>query len=172
MSEDTEPQADQPRRDEQTGLQREGEQARGGAGELSTELREMGQQLEATFRAALESERAQQLQRDIAGGIRELSYQIQAAMRSLQANPRFQQAGERGRQAIAQARESKLAHDVEDTIVSGMAQLNDQLRKLVDRLESDRAGQASPTTQQVPIEHEPPATGETTRLEDQDKAGP
>jgi hypothetical protein len=56
--------------------------------------------------------------------------------------------------------------------VSGIGQLNDQLRKLVERLESDRTSQAgAPTTQQVPIEHEP-ATGETTRLDDEGTVGP
>jgi hypothetical protein len=61
---------------------------------------------------------------------------------------------------------------LQETIVSGIAQLNDQLRKLVDRLENDTANQVgSPNTQHVPIEHDP-ATGETTRLQDEDKAGP
>lgn len=140
--------------------------------DLTGELREMAQQLEAAFRAALESERTKQLQRDLAGGMRELSTQIQSALKSLQTNPRVQQAEERGRQVLTQARESKVAHDLQETIVSGISQLNDQLRKLVERLENDRAGQVGgPDTQQVPIEHEP-ATGETSRLQDEDKAGP
>jgi hypothetical protein len=140
--------------------------------ELNTELREMGQQLEAAFRAALESERAKQLQRDLAGGIRELSTQLQNALKSVQSNPRVQQAEERGRQAFTQARESKVAQDLQDTLVGGIAQLNDQLRKLVVRLENDSTTTASsPSTQQVPIEHEP-AVGETTRLDDEGKVGP
>jgi hypothetical protein len=167
MSEDTTPRPEQPQRDPQSE-----ESARSGTPELATELREMGQQLEAAFRAALESERAKQLQRDLAGGMRELSSQIQSALKSLQTNPRLQQAEERSRQVIAQARDSKVAQDIQDTIVGGIAQLNDQLRKLVDRLETDRAGQPdSSTTQHVPIEHEP-STGETTQLDDEGKVGP
>jgi len=162
MSEDTTPNPEQPQSDEP---------ARG-TNDLTVELREMGQQLEAAFRAALESERAKQLQRDLASGMRELSTQIQSALKSLQSNPRLQQAEERGRQVISQARESKVAQDLQDTIVSGIAQLNDQLRKLVDRLENDRSAQVGgPPTQQVQIEHES-ATGETTRLDDESKAGP
>jgi hypothetical protein len=160
--------------DDQTpkGDQAGDESSRGGTNDLASELREMAQQLEAAFRAALESERTKQLQRDLAGGMRELSTQIQSTLKSLQTNPRVQQAEERGRQVLNQARESKVAHDLQETIVSGIAQLNDQLRKLVERLESDRASQVGGSdTQRVPIEHEP-TTGETTRLEDQDKAGP
>jgi hypothetical protein len=154
----------------------QGDQANGdtsrGSSDLTGELREMAQQLEAAFRAALESERTKQLQRDLAGGMRELSTQIQSALKSLQTNPRVQQAEERGRQVLSQARESKVAHDLQETIVSGISQLNDQLRKLVERLETDRAGQVGgPDTQQVPIEQEP-AIGETTHLKDEDKAGP
>jgi hypothetical protein len=166
MNEDTTP------RNEQQHEEPGGASPRGGASDLSNELREMGQQLEAAFRAALESERAKQLQRDLAGGMRELSTQIQSALKSLQSNPRVQQAEERGRQVFTQARESKVAQDLQDTIVGGIAQLNDQLRKLVDRIETDSTAQAGgATTQQVPIEHDP-ATGETTRLDDEGKVGP
>ena len=49
MNEDSTPQPERP----------QGEQP---GGDLTTELREMGQQLEAAFRAAIESERARQLQ--------------------------------------------------------------------------------------------------------------
>jgi hypothetical protein len=166
MGDDTTPQGDQ------AGGATGGEPARGSTADLAGELREMAQQLEAAFRAALESERTKQLQRDLAGGMRELSHQIQSALKSLQSNSRVQQAEERGRQVLNQARESKVAHDLQETIVGGIVQLNDQLRKLVERLETDRASQAGgPDTQQVPIEQDP-ATGETTRLQDEDKAGP
>src|SRR5262245_26410428 len=158
--------------DDQTprGDQAGDEPSRGSTSDLGSELREMAQQLEAAFRAALESERTKQLQRDLAGGMREVSTQIQSTLKSLQTNPRVQQAEERGRQVINQARESKIAHDLQETIVSGIAQLNVQLRKLVERLESDRASQTGGSeTQEVPIDQEP-ATGETTQLRDEDKA--
>jgi hypothetical protein len=144
--------------------------------DLTAELREMGQQLEAAFRAMIESDRAKQLQRDLAGGVRELTAQVNHAVKNLQTNPRVQQAEERGRQAIHQAKESKLVNDIQETIVAGIAQVNDRLRHLVERLETDRPDQAGappasdpassgPATQQVPIERDP-ATGETTRLDD------
>ena len=89
MGNDTTPQPDQP----------QGGEPRNVVGDLTTELREMGQQLEAAFRAAIESDRAKQLQRDLVGGVRELSGQIQTTLHSLQANPRVQQAEERSREA-------------------------------------------------------------------------
>src|SRR5262245_13158904 len=98
MNEDGTPQSERPQ-DGQTGS----EGGRSSIGDLTTELREMGQQLEAAFRAAIESDRAKQLQRDLVGGVRELSGQIQTTLQSLQANPRVQQAEERGRQVLSQA---------------------------------------------------------------------
>jgi hypothetical protein len=142
--------------------------------DLLKELREMGQQLEAAFRAAIESDRAKQLQKDIAGGVREMTTQIQSAVKSVQTDPRFQKAEERGKQAFEQARESKVVQDIQETIVSGLTQLNAQLRKVVERVEAEAnkpAGTSASGTQNVPVEHEPsaPATGETTRLNDDDQ---
>ena len=142
-----------------------------GKDDLVGELREMGQQLEAAFRAAIESDRAKQLQRDLASGVHELSEQVKTAVKSLQSDPRVQQAEERGKQVVSQARQSKVAQDLQETIVSGIAQLNQQLRKLVERIESESGQSSGPSTQHVPVEHEPPpATGETTRLDDEDQA--
>jgi hypothetical protein len=138
------------------------------ASELLTELREMGQQLETAFRAAIQSDRAKQLQKDLAGGVREITEQLKTAAKTVQNDPRVQQAEERGRQAVAQARESKVVQDIQETLVSGIAQLNEQLRKVVDRIQDEVNTPANnPSTQNVPVEDESAATGETTRLKDE-----
>lgn len=134
--------------------------------DLQNELREMGKQLEAAFKATIESERAKKVQADLAAGVRELSAQIRVAAENAQKDPRVQEAEERGRQALSQAKESKLVQDVEEFLVTGIGQLNLQLRKFVERLEQERASGSSTPTQHVPVEHEP-ATGETTRLKDE-----
>ena len=138
------------------------------ADDLMQEIREFGSQLEAAFRAALESERTKQLQRDLMGGLKELSAQVKTAVKSVQENPRVQQASERGKEALRNAQSSKATQDLQETIVAGVAQLNVQLRKLVERLETaDAEAPASSTpTQQVPIETDATsATGPTTRLD-------
>ena len=138
--------------------------------DLMNELREMGQQLEAAFRAAIESDRAKQLQKDLAGGVRELTSQLKTAVKTVQTDPRVQQAEERGRQAVQQARESKVVQDIQETVISGLAQLNDQLRKVVERIQAEANSAAnSPATQNVPVEDANAATGETTRLNDDDQ---
>jgi heparin binding hemagglutinin HbhA len=136
------------------------------SGDLLNELREMGQQLETAFRAAIQSDRAKQLQKDLAGGVREITEQLKTAAKTVQNDTRFQQAEERGRQAVAQARESKVVQDIQETLVSGIAQLNEQLRKVVDRLQSEVNSPSSSSTQNVPVDDQSAATGETTRLDD------
>jgi heparin binding hemagglutinin HbhA len=129
--------------------------------ELQQELREMGRQLETAFRATVESERAKRIQADIAAGVRELSTQVQSAIDNVQKDPRVQEAEERGRKAIEQAREGKVAQEMQQLLVTGISQINVQLRKLIERIEAD----AKPSsTQNVPIDPQA-STGETTKLD-------
>ncbi len=137
------------------------------ATDLKAELREMGQQIETALRTFIESERAKQLQDDLARGVREVSSQVRTAVQNLQSDPRVAQAEERGRQAIHQARESKVVQDLQDTLVVGLSELNSQLSKLVQRLEEDnKRRKAAPSSQNVPVEQEPPATSETRKLDE------
>lgn len=130
--------------------------------ELQNELREMGKQLEATFRATVESDQAKRIQSELAAGVREISTQVRSAVQNMSSDARIQEAEERGRQAFQQARESKVVQDMQELLVTGISQINTQLRNLVDRME--QSAKASPTTQNVPVEQEP-KTGETTKLD-------
>jgi len=137
------------------------------SGDLLDELREMGQQLETAFRAAIQSDRAKQLQKDLAGGVREITEQLKTAAKSVQNDTRFQQVEERGRQAVEQARESKVVQDIQETLVAGIAQLNEQLRKVIERIQSEvNTPSSGPAKQDVPVDDQSAATGETTRLKD------
>ncbi|HEU4325616.1 MAG TPA: hypothetical protein VFS21_20925 [Roseiflexaceae bacterium] len=134
--------------------------------DFTAELRELGSQFEAVFRAAIESDRAKQLQHDLASGVRELSHQVQESLKNLQDDPRVQRAEERGRDLLNQAQQSKVVQDLQETLVNGIAQLNVQLRKLAERIETNSTAAATPT-QNVPVEHDQTtATGPTTRLDD------
>jgi hypothetical protein len=135
--------------------------------DLTEELRDLGQQIERAFRAVVESERAKQLQKDVASGVREVTTQLRSAVDSLQKDPRVQQAENRGREAFTNVKDSKIGQDIQDAFVTGLASLNTQLRNLVERIEQEANKPASSTpSQQVPIDQEPPATGETRKLDE------
>ncbi len=136
--------------------------------DLATELRELGQQLEHAVRSTLESERAQAVRRDIASGLREIGTQLQHAVESIKDDPRVQRLAERGQQAVQQAQETQAAKDFQEALARGIAQLNEQLATFISRTQTSTPPVTG--TQSVPIEHDTPATGETTRL-DPDKQG-
>ncbi|WP_322512573.1 hypothetical protein [Chloroflexus sp.] len=122
--------------------------------DLGAELRELGQQIEAALRTALESERARQLQQELLNGLRTVGEQVQSAVKVIAENPRVQELAERGQQTLHQLQQSQAAHDLQQTIAQGIAQLNAQLAEFIKRMQSPAGGE--------------PATGETTRL-DQNK---
>lgn len=145
--------------------------AQKGANDLASELREMAQQIETAFRTAIESDRAKQLQQDLTNGFRELSSNVKSTIDSLQEDPRVKQAEQRGREVLEQARDSKVLQDLQETIVNGISQLNEQLRKLIEKIETNNNvtinKQPDPNApQDIPIEQEP-VTGETTRLREE-----
>ncbi|WP_322817046.1 hypothetical protein [Chloroflexus sp.] len=116
--------------------------------DLAAELRELGQQIEAALRSALESERARQLQQELLSGLRAVNEQVQTATRMIAENPRVQDLAERGQHALHQIQQSQAVHDLQQTLAQGIAQLNEQLAEFIKRMQSP-----------------PPATGETTRLD-------
>ena len=135
--------------------------------DLASELRELGQQLEQTIRTVIESERAKAIRHEVSAGMQEIGKQMQVAMKSLQENPKVQQLAERGQKAVHQAQESPALKDFQESLASGIAQLNEKLAAFIARMENQHAANSS---QQVPVEDasqpQPPATGETTRLEE------
>jgi heparin binding hemagglutinin HbhA len=131
--------------------------------DLANQLRELGQQIETAVRNAMQSDKAKQVQQDVAAGMKEIGTQLQSAVKSMQDNPKFQEFVERGEQAVNQAQQSKIAQDFQESLARGIAQLNDQLAAFITRTREDGA---APTT---PPPSSDPATGETTRLDPDQK---
>ncbi len=119
--------------------------------DLGAELRELGQQIEAALRSALESERARQLQQELLSGLRTLGEQVQAATKAIAEHPRLHELAERGQQTLHQLQQSQAAQELQQTVARGIAQLNEQLAEFIKRMQSP-----------------PPATGETTRFDKDD----
>ena len=138
----------------------ENNQSQQPGGDLASELRELGQQLETAVRSAIQSDKARQIQQDVSSGMKEIGTQLQAAFKAIQENPRFQDLVGRGEQAVTQAQQSKAAQDFQESLSRGIAQLNEQLAAFAARMRQPEAPADTP-----PAEGSPPATGETTRLD-------
>ncbi len=122
--------------------------------DLGAELRELGQQIETALRSALESERARQLQQELLAGLQRVGEQVQSAVKVIADSPQVQELAERGQQTLHQIQQSQAAHDLQQTLAKGIAQLNEQLAEFIKRIQTPSGGE--------------PATGETTRLDKDD----
>lgn len=124
--------------------------------ELVGELQQLGQQLETTFRAFVAGP-GQTIKREVSEAFQELGTQVQRAVSVIQQRPEAAGLEQKARRALQQASEKPIVREVEDTLVSGVQQINVQLRKLVDRLEtqsSSNAPSSAAATQRLVIEDE------------------
>ena len=117
----------------------------GKAGDITRELQELGRQLASTARAAWQSEQRQEIQQEMTEGIRSIRDQLADTVESLRTNPRAQTMTQSMKEQVGKAAETtrvtEIVDDVRGGLVSGLRELNDQLRRVAERLEhrDDRA---------------------------------
>lgn len=123
---------------------------------IMEELLALGQELTTAVRALWESEDSRRLRQEIGDGFVELGHQVDAAVKSAQESEAGQQFSEQVKDAMDKARESDLAAQVEEGLVTGLRELNKGLSTLVSSIQTS-----------APAEGEPAAEAET---EDQTEA--
>lgn len=139
--------------------------------DLSSELRELGRQLEQAVRSAVHSEPAKTLQQDISTGLKEIGGQLQMALKSIQENPNVQNWSERGQHVVDHMQDNRIIKEFQETLTSGIARLNEQLASFTERMQKERMDSATekvtyPPIQSIPVEaQDEPATGATIRLD-------
>ncbi len=120
------------------------------AAAVTRELQELGRQLAATARAAWQSPRRQELQQDITEGMRSLRDQLTDTIDTVRGNPRAQNVTQTVKENVGKVAEttraSDLVDDVRTGLASGLRELNDQLRRLSDRLERQEGDAAAAGT--------------------------
>jgi len=117
----------------------------GQPGSIARELQELGRQLANTMRAAWESEQRQEIQQEMTDGIRSLRDQLTESVETVRTNPRARTMTQSMKEQIGKAAETTrvtgVVDDVREGLTLGLAELNDQLRRLSTRLERrDEAG--------------------------------
>lgn len=141
--------------------------------EMVSELQELGRQLESTFRAFVAGP-GQTIRREIGESLQELGSQVQRAVGAIQERPEAADLEQKARNVANQVRESSVVAEVQETLVSGLQQLNQQLKRLSERLEQQSSAPAdqadhAPVTQRLTIETETPSSDiPTTKLDDHD----
>jgi heparin binding hemagglutinin HbhA len=99
--------------------------------EILDELEALGQQLVTAVKSLWESEDSRKLRQEIGEGFAELGRQIDTAVKSAQDSEAVQQFEEQVKVTVDKARESDIAGKLEQSLATGLRELNEQISKLV-----------------------------------------
>lgn len=112
--------------------------------EILGEIEALGQKLATAVRSLWESEESRKLRQEIGEGFTELGRQIETAVKSAQESEAARQISTQVKETVDKARESDIAGKVEQGLLSGLRELNEQLSKLIASLEKKEPPQAGP----------------------------
>jgi hypothetical protein len=109
--------------------------------QLMDELQSLGNQLATAVKSLWDSEESRKLRQEIGDGFVELGKQIDDAVKTAQDSEAAKEFTEQIKDTVDKARESDVAGQVERNLVTGLHQLNAELSKFVDSLDT---GKTSP----------------------------
>lgn len=101
-------------------------------GDIVGELRTLGQQLGSAIKALWASEETRTVRGEIRQGFVELGQHIDGAIKSAQDSEAAKQFTGQVKQTVEKAKESDVAGQIEQGIVTGLQELNKQLSQFID----------------------------------------
>jgi hypothetical protein len=126
------------------------EEPRGTGDTITEELTRLGRQLVDAGRLAWESEDRRRMQTELSDGLRTLGDSIETTLRQARQNDTTKQIGEQAQKMAAKVQDSGVVDEVRDGLVTGLAGLNRELSRLIDRLATKNAGVAGTQPPDVP----------------------
>jgi hypothetical protein len=117
-------------------------------GEIRGELESLGEHLVAAFKAAWSSTESRKLRQEIGDGFVQFGRRMDEAVKAAQDSQAAKEFKEQVKETVDKARESDVGGKVQQTMITGLRQLNVELSKLVDSLQS--SGQAEPPPESEP----------------------
>lgn len=105
-------------------------------GQVLKELQSLGQQLATAIKSLWESEESQKLRQEIGDGVVRLGQQIESAVKSAQESESAKKFGEQVKGTVEKARETDLVTKLEHGLITGLQDLNKQVSKWVDSMET------------------------------------
>jgi hypothetical protein len=107
--------------------------------EVGRQFEELGTSLAAAFRALWESQETQQHMVSVREGLRSLADEVSEAVTKTAASPEAQrvQVGAKKAAASARAASEKAIEETRPQIISALRQMNAELQKLINRLETE-----------------------------------
>ena len=106
------------------------------------EFQSLGQGLASAFKTLWDHDDSVRLRHELRDGFTELGRQFDAAIQSASESEAAQQFGEQIKDTVDRARESDVAGKVEEGVLMGLRELNNQISRFVTSLESTGAAEA------------------------------
>lgn len=106
------------------------------------EFQSLGQGLASAFKTLWDHDDSVRLRHELRDGFTELGRQFDAAIQSASESEAAQQFGEQIKDTVDRARESDVAGKVEEGVLVGLRELNNQISRFVTSLESTGAAEA------------------------------
>ena len=104
------------------------------SGEIIDELHALGEQLVTAVKALWDSEDARQVRQEIGDGFVELGHQVDDAIKTARESEATKEFEAKVKETVDKARESDVAGQVQDGLVTGLRQLNEEMSKWVGSL--------------------------------------
>ncbi len=130
-------------------------------GQVLEELQALGQQLAKAVRSLWESEESRKLRQEIGDGAVRLGQQIESALQSAQESEAAKKLGTQVKGTVEKARGSDAVSKLEQSLITGLQELNTQVSKLVDSMEA-----------RAPHDEEPADTTEAQDADQTENEGP
>lgn len=103
-------------------------------GEIVDELHALGEQLVTAVKSLWDSEDARNVRQEIGDGFVELSHQVDDAIKTARESEATKEFETKVKETMDKARESDVAGQVQEGLVTGLRQLNDEMSKWVGSL--------------------------------------
>ncbi len=111
-------------------------------GEIVDQLNELGDKLATAVKALWDSDDARKVRQEIGDGFYELGQQIDEAVTKAKESEAAKEFEARVKETVDKARESDVAGQVQEGLVTGLRQLNQDLSKWLGSLERGDAPEA------------------------------
>lgn len=110
--------------------------------QIVEELNQLGEQLATAVKALWDSEDARKVRQEIGEGFVELGHQVDEAIKAARESEATKEFETKVKETVDKARESDVAGQVQDGLVTGLHQLNEEMSKWVGSLKPKQAPEA------------------------------
>ncbi len=119
---------------------------------IADELDKMGQLVAQAVRSAWESEERKKLEAEVVEGLRKFSDQVSTTAKKASESDAAQQIKAQAEKVAAGVKEKDVADEIRKGLLAGLEVVNQELGKLVERLETKKAPGEPPAAPAAPAE--------------------